>query len=85
MNELTLRALRDDELMHYGVIGMKWGVRRYQPYGEGGYDPEHKGKFVGSKREFKKEFKKDNLRLKKSCERCFGSRLRAFEIELSRE
>lgn len=35
-------------LCHHGVIGMHWGIRRYQPYGHGGYDPEHtEGKYVG--------------------------------------
>ena len=61
MNELT------NELMHHGILGMKWGIRRYQPYGSGGYDPEHTGKFVGkaTKREQKKAFKtlvKSNFR-----------------------
>ena len=35
--------MKQNELTHYGVIGMKWGVRRYQPYGKGGYTPRDKG------------------------------------------
>ena len=34
--------------MHYGVQGMHWGIRRYQPYSQG-YNPQHVGKFQAKK------------------------------------
>jgi hypothetical protein len=49
MNTLTT------ELMHYGVMGMHWGIRRYQPY-PAAYDGD--GKFIG-KKAFKEQFRKD--------------------------
>lgn len=39
----------DKDIMHYGVLGMKWGVRRYQPYPDG-----KKGRFLGKLRKPKK-------------------------------
>lgn len=50
--------MKDDYLAHYGVLGMKWGVRRYQPYGQG-YSGST-GRFVptGNDRKDKKALKK---------------------------
>lgn len=51
LNSATVENFRsrfqnDDELMHFGIMGMHWGIRRFQPYGQG-YDAEHEGREVG--------------------------------------
>ena len=38
---------------------MKWGVRRNQDYGEGGYNPKHKGEY---KPKEKKETVRDKIK-----------------------
>lgn len=30
----------ENTLYHHGIMGMHWGIRRYQPYGSGGYNPK---------------------------------------------
>lgn len=50
MNEFCMNALysefQGDTLAHHGILGMHWGIRRFQPYGQG-YDADHEGREVG--------------------------------------
>lgn len=48
--------IKDDKLEHYGVLGMRWGIRRYQPYPKGKH-----GKFLGQSRD-------EDVRIKKGTE-----------------
>lgn len=58
------------ELMHHGVIGQKWGVRRYQPYGEGGYDPKKPGKFVGKQSRKQQKENYEVIQMNDFCKDC---------------
>ena len=53
-DEFQHADISDNSLQHYGVQGMKWGVRRYEPYkkGDGQYN---KGKFKPVKRAAKQK------------------------------
>lgn len=48
--EYVVKRTSNDELMHYGVPGMKWGVRRYQN-ADGSYTP------AGRSRQLKNDYK----------------------------
>ena len=48
----------EDYLAHYGIPGMKWGVRRYQPYSVRGRISGKSGREVGEAKKLSKEERK---------------------------
>lgn len=72
MNELT-----KDALYHHGILGQKWGVRRFQPYGQG-YDAEHTGKFVGKINQ-KKEYKRFKRSQRRTALGTYGGYASAYD------
>lgn len=51
------RVVRDNELYHYGVKGMKWGVRRYQNE-DGSYTAAGKKRYSNNGKKSLDELKK---------------------------
>lgn len=72
-------AMNNDYLAHFGILGMKWGVRRFQPYPKG-YNG--KGKFTGKEARDRAKLDKWREREKAGINKRYGKKISATEAEL---
>lgn len=49
---------KDGDLMHYGILGMKWGIRRFQPYSVKGRGSGKRGREIGEAAKAKRKEEK---------------------------
>lgn len=65
------------ELYHHGILGMHWGIRRYQPYPQG----SKKGKEVGAALKVKQRQSKADKKAAKNAEKIKKINTRMGELE----
>ena len=48
-------------ISHHGILGMHWGIRRFQPYGKGGYDRKggKTGKEIGEAKQISSKIRRN--------------------------
>lgn len=75
----------ENQLQHHGILGMKWGIRRYQPYPKGHSGGreigEAKKKIIHPKREKKNSAKEGNKGIKELTDDELKNRISRLELE----
>ena len=75
----------EEELAHYGILGMKWGVRRYEPYPKGHNQLKKGGKFLDKPRTTKvsrkQKKKQEEDKLKSMSDQELRERLNRIRME----